>query len=52
MEYWIVDWRQQEIEIYRYQEGALGCDRKLSKNDDLTSETLPNFICSLLEIFV
>jgi len=51
MEYWIVDWRQAQIEIYRYQEGSLVLARTVSKNDDLTSLTLPNFICALSEIF-
>jgi len=51
MEYWIVDWRNEQIEIYRYQEGSLVSDRTLSKNDDLTSVILPNFICATAEIF-
>lgn len=52
-EYWIVDWRNEQIEIYRPDNsGTLTLDRTLSKNDDLTSFTLPNFICSLSEIFI
>jgi Uma2 family endonuclease len=51
MEYWIVDWRNEQIEIYRYQENSLKLDRTLSKNDNLTSIVLPNFVCSTSEIF-
>lgn len=52
MEYWIVDWRLEQVEIYRNREGSLLLDRTLSKNEDLTSVILPNFICAMSEIFI
>jgi Uma2 family endonuclease len=53
MEYWIVDWRHEQIEIYRPDNsGSLTLERILSKNDELTSGILLGFICSLSEIFI
>jgi Uma2 family endonuclease len=53
MEYWIVDWRHEQIEIYRPDNsGSLTLERTLSKNDELTSGILLGFICSLSEIFI
>lgn len=54
-EYWIVDWRNEQIEIYRTYDNSvsdsLTLDRTFSKNENLTSLTLPNFSCALSEIF-
>jgi Uma2 family endonuclease len=52
IEYWIVDWRKQQIEIYCLTEGSLILHRILHQNDQLTSATLPDFSCNLSEIFV
>jgi Uma2 family endonuclease len=50
-EYWIVDWRQQQIEVYCYELDALKLKGILKQNDLLTSSILPNFSCALSEIF-
>jgi Uma2 family endonuclease len=50
-EYWIVDWRQQQIEVYCYELDALKLKGILKQNDLLTSSILPNFSCALAEIF-
>ncbi len=50
-EYWIVDWRQQQIEVYCYEIDALKLYRILKQNEQLTSSVLPDFSCSLLELF-
>jgi Uma2 family endonuclease len=50
-EYWIVDWRQQQIEVYCYELDALKLKGILKQNDLLTSSILPDFSCALAEIF-
>jgi Uma2 family endonuclease len=50
-EYWIVDWRQQQIEVYYYEEDSLKLNRVLKQDDFLTSSILPDFSCTLAEVF-
>jgi len=50
-EYWIIDWRQQQIEIYCYGGNSLVLNRILKQNEQLTSLILPNFICVLSQVF-
>jgi Uma2 family endonuclease len=50
-EYWIADWRLQEIEIYRRNEGKLILIETLLINDQITSPLLPEFSCILGNIF-
>ena len=44
-EYWIVDWRQQAVEVYRREEGTLRLVATLASRDVLTSPLLPDFAC-------
>ena len=49
-EYWIVDWPDQVIQVYRHRDGALEVAATLSGTDQLTSPLLPGFSCSVGEI--
>ena len=50
-EYWIVNWQQQRLEIYRRQEGVLTLDKTLGVADTLLSPLLPGFSCQVSQIF-
>ncbi len=50
-EYWIVDWIQQPLEIYRRDEGALNYVATLHHNDALESPLLPGFSCLVADLF-
>lgn len=51
MEYWIVDWQQRSMEIYRRENGQLALVTTLLKTDHLTSPLLSEFTCSLANLF-
>jgi Uma2 family endonuclease len=50
-EYWIVDWQERRLEIYRREEAVLTLSRILSENDVLQSPLLPGFSCRVSRIF-
>lgn len=50
-EYWILDWRLQQIEVYRREYGELQLVITLLKEDTLTSPLLPGFSCPVERIF-
>jgi Uma2 family endonuclease len=50
-EYWIADWRLQQIEVYRREQATLKLVATLFRNDELTSPLLPGFTCPLARIF-
>jgi Uma2 family endonuclease len=50
-EYWIADWRLKQLEIYQRNQGKLELVKTLLINDDLTTPLLPEFSCSLSQIF-
>ena len=50
-EYWIVDWRQQVVEVYRRREGALRLVATLDSGDVLTSPLLPGFACPVSNLW-
>jgi len=50
-EYWIVDWEKQQIEVSRREKAALTLVATLFANDELTCSLLPNFTCTLAQIF-
>lgn len=50
-EYWIADWQQQSIAVYRHHEGILQLETTLLANDTLLSPLLPGFSTSVAEIF-
>ncbi len=51
LEYWIADWRNQQLEVYRREDGVLKLQMTLYATDSLTSPLLPEFVCSLAQIF-
>ncbi len=42
-EYWIVDWRQRQVEVYRREHAALRLAETLYEEDELRSSLLPGF---------
>lgn len=50
-EYWIVDWIQHQIEIYRREQGLLVQVATLHHDDQLQSPLLPGFSCQVSELF-
>jgi len=50
-EYWIVDWQQRSIDIYRRVEGALVLKSTLSETGILTTPLLPGFSCAVATLF-
>ena len=51
-EYWILDWRVQQVEVYRRQNAILKLVATLFVSDDLTSPRLPGFVCAVARLFV
>lgn len=50
-EYWIVDWRSQQIEVYRRIASDLELSATLSATEKFASPLLPGFSCLVGEIF-
>lgn len=50
-EYWIVDWRSKQIEVYRRENAQLKLSTTLLQTDTLTSPLLPDFQCEVHQIF-
>ncbi|MBW4557777.1 MAG: Uma2 family endonuclease [Trichormus sp. ATA11-4-KO1] len=50
-EYWIVDWRKQQVEVYRREQASLKLVATLFKGDELNSPILPNFTCAIAALF-
>ncbi|PIG91294.1 Uma2 family endonuclease [Gloeocapsopsis sp. IPPAS B-1203] len=50
-EYWIIDPQKQQVEIYRRENAVLKLAATLYKEDDLNSPLLPDFSCSVAQIF-
>ena len=51
LEYWIVNWQEQCIEIYRREEAVLKLHSTLYESDILQSPHLPGFRCQVSQIF-
>ncbi len=51
-EYWIVDWRNQKVEIYSHDGSTLVLAATLADADTMTSPILPGFACSLSSLWV
>lgn len=51
LEYWIVDWRTQQAEVYRREQLALHLVGTLYSTDRLTSPLLPGFSCEVATLF-
>jgi Uma2 family endonuclease len=52
LEYWIVDWHAQQIEMYRREALALRLVATLYPADTLTSPLLPGFACQVATLFL
>ena len=50
-EYWIIDWRLQQIEVYRRERATLILIETLFAHDELTSPLLPDFSCVIESVF-
>jgi len=50
-EYWIVNWQERRLEIYRREEAVLTLNATLNENDVLQSPLLPGFSCRVSQIF-
>jgi Uma2 family endonuclease len=50
-EYWIVDWRERTVDVYRREGAALLLAEHLSGEDRLTSPLLPDFTAPLPDLF-
>jgi Uma2 family endonuclease len=50
-EYWIIDWQTQQIEVYRRQQASLRLIATLFINDELTCPLLPDFVCTVAQLF-
>src|SRR6202035_1016121 len=51
-EYWIVNWREQRVEVYRRQNAVLTLQETLNEDDLLHSPLLPGFSCHVRQLFV
>lgn len=50
-EYWILDWRLKQVELYRREQGELRRVATLLPEETLTSPLLPGFSCPVAELF-
>ena len=51
-EYWIVNWRERNVEVYRRQDAVLELEKTLDENDILETPLLPGFRCRVSEFFI
>lgn len=51
-DYWILDWRLKQIEVYRRQSGLLQLEGTLFPGDSLSSPLLPGFTCAVERLFL
>ena len=51
-EYWIVDWQQQQIEVFRRTAAELTLIATLYRTDTLHSPLLPGFSCEVAALFI
>jgi Uma2 family endonuclease len=52
LEYWIVDWRLQQVEVYRRERATLRLISTLFASDELDTPLLPGFVCPVARLFV
>jgi Uma2 family endonuclease len=50
-EYWLVNWQERRLEVYRRLEGVLELEKTLNENDILQSPLLPGFRCKVSQFF-
>lgn len=51
LEYWIVNFREQRVEVYRRENAALKLVATFYSQDEITSPTLPGFSCLVSQLF-
>jgi Uma2 family endonuclease len=51
LEYWIVNWQERYVEVYRHESTELKLAQTLYKNDMLQSPHLPGFSCQINRFF-
>src|SRR5579863_2650875 len=51
LEYWIINWQERYLEVYRRQEAVLKQVSTLYESDVLQSPLLPGFRCQVAQIF-
>ena len=51
-EYWIVDWRQRQLEVFRREQAALHLRETLYEDDRLQSPLLPGFAVQVRQLFL
>ncbi|MEB3339025.1 MAG: Uma2 family endonuclease [Leptolyngbyaceae bacterium] len=51
-EYWILDWRLKQVEVYRRQKVTLKLMATLLEGDEVTSPLLPAFSCPVSRLFI
>ncbi len=51
-EYWIIDWRQRQVEVYRRDQATLRQTATLYPQDLLSSPLLPDFTCPVAPLFI
>jgi Uma2 family endonuclease len=52
IEYWIVDWKNKQVEIYRRNQGKLELVFTLFSQDKITTPLLPELIIKVADIFI
>lgn len=50
-EYWILDWRAKQVEVYRRESAQLALQATLFEGDILTSPMLPDFCCPIDKLY-
>jgi Uma2 family endonuclease len=50
-EYWVVNWQERNLEVYRRENAVLTLDRTLNEHDVLQSPLLAGFRCKVGELF-
>lgn len=51
LEYWIVNWQQRQVEVYRREQATLVLVATLFADDTLDSPLLPGFACQVARLF-
>ena len=50
-EYWIVDWRQRRLQVFRRENAQLALIATMTESDSLTTPLLPAFVCRVSDLF-
>jgi Uma2 family endonuclease len=50
-EYWVVNWQERRLEVYRRQEAVLTLEKTLNETDVLQSPFLLGFHCQVGQLF-